>query len=309
VARTVRGDPVQLTNRFSIEVNGVLTDTNPTTVTLDITEPGGSVFSYTNGSLTNSTNGVWTKAITASTNGVWTYQWVGSGVAPDTQDGQFTVWPDGYDSIDVLTLVEMKQALDISQTDTTKDEKLANWITTVSEILDVNCGPIRTRADTNTIWTGGNCWVKTIAPIYSVSSITEYTGTTATTLTADTISASPAAGYRLAERPTGTGNYSGTITRTAAGVETAFAERVVVAATYGRHPSTEVVHPKFKQAAALIAKNLFRSDTISIGSVDDFELPAPTFPASYAVPNSVRDLLGDDWNGEKNRTMASVMFG
>ena len=304
-APTVNGDPVTLTNTFSVLVSGVQTNTNPTAVTLTVTEPSGNTFSYTNGSLTNTTTGVWTKSFTVSTNGVWTYEWTGDAPAADLVDGQFTVWADSYTSIDVLTLIEFKTGLDITQTDITADTKAKGWITAISRLLDERCGPIRQRTITAERHRNpGRQFTVARSPVAAVTALTSYSGGAGTAYT--NVGVGVGTGYTLEPRTAGTGTYSGLI---CSGDGAAFGEWVDVTYTAGRYADTDTVDPRFKQAAVLIAKNLFRSESVSVGSVDGFDVPFPTFPAAFAVPNAVRDLLGDDWNGVKNTAHTPVMFG
>jgi hypothetical protein len=87
--RFVVGDTVTLSNTFA--VSGTATD--PTTVSLVVTDPAGTATTYTyaGATITKSSTGVYTKNITASTAGVWLYTWTGTGTAADVQDGSFTV--------------------------------------------------------------------------------------------------------------------------------------------------------------------------------------------------------------------------
>lgn len=296
--RILVGDSTHLETTF---YSGT-TATDPSTVTLAVTDPSGNVTTYTYAAsqVTKSSTGVYYRNVTVDEDGVWEFNWTATGAVADAASGTFTVWPATVDDIDVLDLIEAKDALDIDQEDTDRDAKLRGWITAVSALLDENCGPIRTRVETNTAWTSHPLSVGFVGPIHSVGTLNSYEGDVATLLAESTTN-----GYRLTPRVTGTGNYTGTITR----VGGVWGDRVVLNGTFGRYPSTEVVHPRFKQAAVLIMKNLFRSEDISVGNVDGFDVPYSTFPASFAIPNSVRDLLGDDWNGQKDRTMSAVMFG
>lgn len=78
-----------LTNTFSVA--GVPTD--PTTVSLTITDPAGTATTYTFAAaeITKSATGVYTKDIPCSLAGTWLYLWVGTGTASDAQAGTWTV--------------------------------------------------------------------------------------------------------------------------------------------------------------------------------------------------------------------------
>lgn len=79
-----------LTNTFS--VNG--TPTDPTTITLTVTDPTGASTSYTYAlaTISRTGTGVYTKDIPCSVAGEWQYQWIGTGTASDIQVGTWTVY-------------------------------------------------------------------------------------------------------------------------------------------------------------------------------------------------------------------------
>lgn len=78
-----------VSNTFAVaDVN-----TDPTTVTLVITDPTGTATSYTYaaGEITKDATGVYHKDLACSAAGVWQYVWVGTGAASDVQAGTWTV--------------------------------------------------------------------------------------------------------------------------------------------------------------------------------------------------------------------------
>lgn len=83
------GDVVRVTITFA--VNGTATD--PTTVTLSVKEPDGTVtsYSYAGGTVQKSTTGVYYKDLTIDASGTWTYRWVGTGTAATAEENQFLV--------------------------------------------------------------------------------------------------------------------------------------------------------------------------------------------------------------------------
>lgn len=87
--RFVAGDTVTLTNTF--KVSGTATD--PSTVSLVVTDPAGTATTYTyaGATITKSSTGVYTKNITASTAGRWAYRWTGTGTAADVESDVFDV--------------------------------------------------------------------------------------------------------------------------------------------------------------------------------------------------------------------------
>ena len=87
--RFVVGDTVTLTNTFAVA--GTATD--PTAVTLVVTDPAGTATTYTYAlaEITKSATGVYTKNITADSAGRWSYRWTGTGTAADVESGVFDV--------------------------------------------------------------------------------------------------------------------------------------------------------------------------------------------------------------------------
>ena len=103
-----------LTNVF--EVNGVPTD--PTTVTLTITDPTGATSSPT---VTRTSTGTYTAGIACTVAGVWSYLWEGTGNASDAIAGTWTVGPVTSNQL-YCTVEELKSRLGI--TDTSDDFEL-----------------------------------------------------------------------------------------------------------------------------------------------------------------------------------------
>lgn len=83
------GDVVRVTCTFA--VSSVATD--PTTVTLSVKAPSGTVTSYTyaGGTVSKSGTGVYYKDLTINASGTWTYRWVGTGTAATAEENQFLV--------------------------------------------------------------------------------------------------------------------------------------------------------------------------------------------------------------------------
>lgn len=79
-----------LTNTFS--VSG--TPTDPTTISLAVTDPAGTTTTYTYalGQITRTSAGVYTKNVAVPLAGDWTAVWTGTGAAADVQPAQWTVF-------------------------------------------------------------------------------------------------------------------------------------------------------------------------------------------------------------------------
>lgn len=258
--RFVLGDTVTLTNTFA--VSGTATD--PTTVSLVVTDPAGTATTYTyaGATITKTATGVYTKNVTASTAGMWSYAWTGTGTAADVSSGSFTVWAIN-DTVDVLTISEARQAVGLTSDES--DDRLKTLITAVSTQLDEMCGPVRTRTVTDELHDGGRHEILLRKlPVYSITTVTEYDNTTATTLTAETNATKASTNYMHA----GTAGRlsSGRVFRRNNNGDDTFApgrRNVTVTYVAGRAASTDGVPAKFKQAAAMMLRNVWVSEAAS----------------------------------------------
>jgi hypothetical protein len=274
--RFVAGDTPRLTNSFYVD--DVLTD--PTTISLAVTDPSGNTdtYTYAGATITKSSTGVYYKDVTVDEDGVWEYTWTGTGTAADIATGSLSVWPASSDDIDVLTLPEAKQAVGLVQTNTDLDDYLSTLVTAVSGQLDQLCGAVRNRTVTDEVHDGGCSTIRLHRiPVYSVTSVAEYNSTTSTTLTAET-NASKAAGNYVHDGSAGTLR-SGTIRRRSSNSDYTFAEgrrNVVVTYVAGRAANTEVVPAKFKQAAAMMLRNIWIGEQASgsqtFGAFSDIDI-------------------------------------
>jgi hypothetical protein len=111
----------RLSNTFTVD--GVATD--PTTVTLTVTDPTGSSTSYSwgGGTVTRDSAGAFHKDVTCSVAGEWAYQWVGTGTATDTAVGSFTVQEVAVGRL-YAPVGALKSRLGISDADTAEDYEL-----------------------------------------------------------------------------------------------------------------------------------------------------------------------------------------
>jgi hypothetical protein len=110
------------------KVNGVPTD--PTTVTLTVTDPTGAV---TTPSATHVTTGTWTANVACTIAGVWTYLWEGTGTASDAVAGTWTVGTTALGQ-NYCTVEELKSRLGIS--DSTDDFELGLAAAGASRAID-----------------------------------------------------------------------------------------------------------------------------------------------------------------------------
>lgn len=197
------------------------------------------------------------------------------------------------DALDVLTLEEAKTALNLKLDTYTHDAEVAMWVTAVSRRLDDICGPIVTRTVTEEIHSGGGSalWLyKT--PVASITTLTEYSSTTGTVLTAETNTTKPDAGYLLDPE-------AGRVYRRAGGGASTFTagdRNIVVTYVAGRFAGTASVDPKFKAAAGAVLRRLWsREQGAWARGADPFlETGAGTVGFFKAVDPMVREFLADE---------------
>lgn len=191
------------------------------------------------------------------------------------------------DTLDLISLAEAKLAINFSG-DTSQDTEFASYVTAASRLLDALVGPVVVRTLTDELYDGGRHAIWLLKkPVTSITAVTEYTGTAAQVLAAETNSTKTANDY-LPELA------SGLLRRRANGADSRFPSgRRNVKVTYvaGRAADTASVDARFKQAAAMTFLHLWRRDQ-GAGSVIFGEGEAPV-PAGFAVPRAVAEMLSD----------------
>lgn len=202
------------------------------------------------------------------------------------------------DPVDLLTLAEAKEELGLGVGNSSKDLTLARKITAVSKRLDQACGPIVQREVVGEVLEGGqhHAWVA-FGPVYSWTSVTEYSGTLAQVLTPEDYDTQPTYGYIAAPGATPTSVYSGRLTRRSAGGTLPFPvgpEAVRVSYVAGRFADTAGVDPLFKEAAGVMLKNAWRTQEMAVQELGEFDVPAQNFPR-FGIPNYVSDMLAEEW--------------
>lgn len=123
-----------LTNTF--QVAGVNTD--PTTITLVVTDPLGVATTYTHAgaTITKTATGIYTKDIPCTEAGLWTYVWTGTGAASDVQPGSWRVEQTSYSDL-YCTPEQVKSRTGI--TDTIDDREILAACRSVSRWIDEHC--------------------------------------------------------------------------------------------------------------------------------------------------------------------------
>lgn len=199
------------------------------------------------------------------------------------------------DPLDILTLPEAKSVLAIS--DTSTDTELARVITSVSRRLDTFAGPVVRRSVTSEVHSGGGSRIElNQGPVYAVASVTEYQGATATAVTAETAGTQPSEGFYAERYVPNPSLLSGILIRRVSGHDSCWywgRGNIQVTYTAGRAESTGTVDPVYKEAAALMLRNLWRSYQQSTGGLAEFDIPAQNFP-TFAIPKAVVELLADE---------------
>lgn len=224
------------------------------------------------------------------------------------------------DTLDLLTLAEGHAAINLANTVTTQDTKLAQYITAVSRRMDELCGPIVVRTitaethdgDDDTPYADGEVFTRNgypigggrslgrgliylrQRPVSSVTTVTEYAYTTATVLTADSTSTLAGAGYTFNPR-------TGALYRRSGGRDWYFPSgRNNIAVTYvaGRAANTAAVDPKFKLAASVILNHVWRPQSGAWAQTANPYEDVPETPLAltpgFAIPNAALEWIADE---------------
>lgn len=200
------------------------------------------------------------------------------------------------DLLDIISTSDAKQELNI--TAATYDGQLETLVTAISRRLDSVCGPVVNRTVTDELHNGGRStiWLKH-RPVSSVTTVTEYTGTTSQLLTAETNAAKTATNYLLDDSRTGR------LYRRTSGCDACFPSgRRNVTVTYvaGRAVNTAAVDQRFKEAARICLKHLWRAEntigTATFGPASPLESYIPGVP-TFAIPRAALEVVADELIG------------
>lgn len=156
-----------------------------TEATLTVTDPTGTV---TTPEVTD-TDGTWSAPVPTTAAGNYLLVWTGTG------DGQTDIQQDQFScispAIDLVPFQDAKTFLNISATDTSKDDKIRDWLRSATAIVEMICGPLTSTSRTD-VFDGGN--EELVLPFRWVMEITDMHETRGTT------------NYELTEQPLGTQN-------------------------------------------------------------------------------------------------------
>lgn len=198
--------------------------------------------------------------------------------------------------LDVLTLPEAKAAVNLKQT-TEHDAELARWVTAVSLRLDELVGPVVRRAVTDEL-DGGDCSVYlSTYPVATITSVREYGRYgTETELAPETLTVKPEHAFKAQKYSANPTLLSNELGRRQSGYGFWFACTVVVAYIAGRFADTSSVDERFKAAARLMLKNVWRSEMDATQSVNEFDVPQSNFP-TYVISKAVKDMFPGELQG------------
>lgn len=193
---------------------------------------------------------------------------------------------------DLLTAAEARRFVGLGTADLNRGTLLAQYVTMASRALVTRVGTIVYATVTGELHSGGgpNVYLQH-HPVKQVNQVVEYDNTTASTLTAESNSSKSSTGY-VANLT------NGRVTRRNDNVTANFPsglDNVSITYVAGRVASTTDVDDRYKTACGLILKNAWRAQEMSMGSVDEFDVPQASFPR-FAIPNAVKDMLADEWH-------------
>src|SRR3954468_16006688 len=117
-------------------VSGAPTD--PTTVTLTITDPVGAVTTYTTGQVNHISLGLYTKDIPCTLAGEWAYVWTGTGTVPDVSSGTWTVQETNLGHL-YVTPQMLRSRVGLADDDVTNDLELHGSCYAASRAVEQYC--------------------------------------------------------------------------------------------------------------------------------------------------------------------------
>lgn len=260
------------------------TDLTGATVTCVVTAPDLTTATYETGAVTVTASTA-TVNVPAVLVGTYLLAWTITGPVSGGVTDQFTVEAA---SIDLLSLTDLKDELNLSATDTSKDAKLRRWLKSATRVVENVTGPIAAQPRTERFDGDVASVVLSSRWVASVTTVTETWGSVNYTLTEQPLGASTDAFGYTWDRTTNT------ITRrVTGGVPALFQPGIrTVAVTYVAGMVT--VPDDIQLAAARLIGHWYRKNEVAFrttafgaASGDD----AYNLPGNYMVPNEVMELL------------------
>lgn len=197
---------------------------------------------------------------------------------------------------DLISAAEAAAAVNDPSANTSKLERA---VTAVSKMIDERYGAVvrRTVTAEEVPVNGGTTARLRYWPVFSVTSMVEYEHDgTSRTLTQEDYDTKPTEGFRLRRRPDGT--YTSTVERRGGSSASWFPVDGTLLVTYvaGRFADTASVDQRFKMAAVLALKNLWRSEQTGVAETDEgYLVPTSIFPG-FSLPKAVDELLRDEFD-------------
>jgi len=225
------------------------------------------------------------KPILASQVGTYLLVWSISGNLTGGVQDQFTVVPA---QMDLISLPDLKDELNLDPANTSKDVKLRRWLKAAADVIENVTGPIRVHTRTDVFDGGQRSVVLTARWVSSVTSVTETYGPISHTLTEQPLGASvDSYGYTW-------NRATGEITRRgASGSAMLFPSGAgTVTITYVAGLST--IPDDIQLACAELIKHWYRKSEVAFRSGSAFGASASddvTMPGNYMVPNAVMEIL------------------
>lgn len=146
------------------------TPTDPTTISLVITDPTGTATTYTYAAaqITRSGTGVYTKDIPCSAAGVWTYVWIGTGAASDVTAGTWTVQSTSLGQL-YCTPERLKSRVNTTKTD--RDAEVLGALLAVSRWIEDHCDRVFYRVTETRTYSASTLHTVSVHDLVSVTSI------------------------------------------------------------------------------------------------------------------------------------------
>lgn len=186
------------------------------------------------------------------------------------------------DARDILTEAEALSAVNISDAGDHAEE-LGRAVTAVSLVIDAACGPVVARTVTE-IHAGGMAAITPYQwPVLSITSVTEFDGTTQTVLTNESIfgTAATAGGFLLTPTMNRLERHPGYL----------FASRVQLVYQAGRFADTASVDARWKYAASAVLQRLWKREGSAWAYSPDFFANSEEATASGQFFRAVRPML------------------
>lgn len=260
------------------------TPTNPTTVTATLYLPDDTT---TTPSITSGSTGVRSVTVTPTMAGTHRLKWVGTGAVTVTEWDVFEVVTDPTAPLlDIVTLGEAKEAIK-GFSGTAYDAELQRWVTAVSERVDELYGPVVARPTTERL-NGRSAILQLRYPVLSVTSVTEYAGTTGTTLVAENFPGGVTANDYYLD----TSRWR--LTRRSSGADSTFGAPVVVVYEAGRYADTASVGQRWKTAVLDVLRRRWARESPAWARSSQFpDAVEPAGPLFFnATDSALRELLG-----------------